>query len=74
MDATVERKAGRTRLFYDKKRRSITSERRFLTWGQRKENGIWISSVSDWRLKWLRHDALYVAAGRLRLRFMKRGA
>ena len=60
------RRAGRTRLVYDKKRRSIISERKFLTWGQ---NGIWIASVSDWRMKW--HDALYIAIGRLRLRIMK---
>jgi hypothetical protein len=36
--------------------------------GKRKENGFWIASTSDWRFMWCGHDALYIAAGRLRLR------
>jgi hypothetical protein len=42
-----------------------------MTWGKTKENGLWISRVSDWRLMFRGHDSLYVAAGRLRLRIMK---
>lgn len=43
-----------------------------MKWGKSKENGIWIAPISDWRIKFCNHDALYVAAGRLRLRLMKR--
>lgn len=40
-------------------------------WGKHKENGIWLAIISDWRILWRDHDALYIAAGRLRLRIMK---
>jgi hypothetical protein len=40
-------------------------------WGKSRENGIWFAKVSDWRLMFFNHDALYIAAGRLRLRLMK---
>jgi hypothetical protein len=42
-----------------------------MMWGKLKESGIWIAPTSDWRLMWHGHDALYIAAGRLRLRVMK---
>lgn len=42
-----------------------------MMWGRTKENGFWISPVHDWRVLWRHHDALYIAAGRLRLRLMK---
>jgi hypothetical protein len=42
-----------------------------LMWGKHLENGIWIASVSHWQLMFRNHDALYVAAGRFRLRIMK---
>lgn len=40
-------------------------------WGKSQENGIWIAPSHDWRLMFFGHDALYIAAGRLRLRVMK---
>lgn len=42
-----------------------------MMWGKAKESGVWIASTSDWRIMFRNHDALYVAAGRLRLRIMK---
>lgn len=42
-----------------------------MMWGRHKENGLWISKVSDWCLMFRGHDALYIAAGRLRFRLMK---
>lgn len=43
-----------------------------MMWGKTRENGVWFSGTSDWRLMFWRHDALFIAAGRLRLRLMKR--
>lgn len=43
-----------------------------LMFGTFKESGIWTSSVPDWRFMFRNHDALYIAAGRLRLRIMRR--
>ena len=40
-------------------------------WGTHKENGIWIGSKSRRRLLFRKHDSLFVALGRLRLRIMK---
>lgn len=40
-------------------------------WGTHKESGLWIAKASQWRFMWCGHDALYIAAGRLRLRVMK---
>jgi hypothetical protein len=42
-----------------------------LMWGRHKENGVWWASRSRRRLMWRRHDSLYVALGRFRLRLMK---
>jgi uncharacterized cupin superfamily protein len=42
-----------------------------MMWGRHKENGLWIAKVSDWRFMFRNHDALYIAAGRLRLRLMR---
>jgi hypothetical protein len=42
-------------------------------WGKRRENGIWLAPTPRWRVLFLRHDSLFVAAGRLRLRLMKPG-
>jgi hypothetical protein len=42
-----------------------------MMWGKHKENGFWIAKVSDWRFMFRNHDALYIAAGRLRLRLMR---
>lgn len=39
--------------------------------GARKENGFWLAVAKQWRILWRGHDALYIAAGRLRLRIMK---
>ena len=44
-----------------------------MMWGQHKENGFWIATTSDWRWLWRGHDSLYIAAGRVRVRVMKRG-
>jgi len=49
-----------------------------LDWGRSLENGIWITQNplyrrrSRWRVMFRAHDALYVEAGWLRLRIMKR--
>jgi len=43
-----------------------------MMWGKFRENGVWLSSVPDWRFMFWRHDSLYIAAGRFRLRLMKR--
>jgi hypothetical protein len=40
-------------------------------WGHARENGIWWATRSRRRLMLRGHDALYVAAGRLRVRIMK---
>jgi hypothetical protein len=45
-----------------------------MMWGKSKENGIWLAPSGDWRLMFWRHDALFIAAGRLRLRLMKCGS
>jgi hypothetical protein len=42
-----------------------------MMWGRNKENGVWISQTSDWRFMFRNHDALYIAAGRLRFRLMR---
>ncbi len=42
-----------------------------MMWGKFRESGIWFASTRDWRFMLHRHDALYIAAGRLRLRLMK---
>jgi len=42
-----------------------------MMWGKYKESGIWICGTSDWRLMFRGHDALFVAAGKLRLRLIK---
>jgi hypothetical protein len=42
-----------------------------VTWGKSRENGIWTTSKPKWKLLWRNHDALFIAAGRLRLRIMK---
>lgn len=42
-----------------------------MRWGKHKESGIWFSMKPDWRVMFFNHDALYVAAGRFRLRIMK---
>lgn len=41
-----------------------------LEWGVTKENSIWIGWGSYWRFLFRGHDALYISAGRLRLRLM----
>jgi hypothetical protein len=42
-----------------------------MMWGRSKDSGIWICSTSDWRVMLSGHDALYIAAFKLRLRLMK---
>lgn len=42
-------------------------------WGKHKENGVWVASSNNWKFLFDGHDALYIAAGRLRLRIMKPG-
>jgi hypothetical protein len=37
-----------------------------------KRNGVWVALMSAWRIRF-RHDCLYVAAGRVRVRVMKPG-
>ena len=44
-----------------------------IAWGRRKENGIWLARKPRRRLMFRDHDALYIAAGHLRLRLMKPG-
>lgn len=41
-----------------------------LFWGN-SETGVWLAKSSKWRVLFFGHDALYIAAGRLRLRIMK---
>lgn len=40
-------------------------------WGPTAENGVWLAEVSRRRFMWRKHSALYIAAGRLRIRIMK---
>jgi len=47
---------------------------RTLSQNNAQENGLWIATTSDWRFRYRGHDALYIAAGRLRLRLMKRAS
>lgn len=42
-----------------------------MMFGKHKESGLWLARTWDWRLMFFSHDALYVAAGRIRLRLMK---
>lgn len=42
-----------------------------MMWGRHKENGLWIAKSSNWRLMLHGHDALYIAAWRLRFRLMR---
>jgi hypothetical protein len=42
-----------------------------VSFGWRRESGIWRASRSQRRLRWHGHDSLYVAAGRWRLRIVK---
>jgi len=42
-------------------------------WGKRKENGIWLAPTSRRRVLWQRHDSLFIACGRVRVRLMKPG-
>lgn len=42
-------------------------------WGKRRENGVWLATKPRRRFMFRNHDALYVAAWRLRLRLMKPG-
>lgn len=42
-----------------------------MMFGRHKENGIWWASSSDWRFMFFGHDALYIAAGKVRLRIMR---
>ncbi len=42
-----------------------------MRWGKYRENGFWLSSTPDWRFLFFGHDALYIAAGRFRMRIMK---
>lgn len=39
--------------------------------GKHKESGFWIAPSSQWRIMFFGHDALYVAAWRIRVRLMK---
>lgn len=39
--------------------------------GKHKESGFWIAPSSQWRIMFFGHDALYVAACRIRVRLMK---
>lgn len=53
--------------------------RKRLDWGRNRENGLWVAQRplyrkrSRWRVMYRGHDSLYVEAGWLRLRIMKRG-
>lgn len=58
-------------LEYSKPLRTIIVRGSARMWGKNKENGVWMAVVSDWRWRWRGHDALYIAAGRYRLRLMK---
>lgn len=40
-------------------------------WGRSKENGIWWGGKSRRKLLFRRHDSLFIAFGRLRIRVMK---
>lgn len=42
-------------------------------WGRHGENGVWMATPGNRRYQvlWRKYDALYVAAGRVRIRIMK---
>lgn len=42
-----------------------------MMWGKAKENGAWISKVSDWRIITGGDRIVYLAAWKFRLRLMK---
>lgn len=44
---------------------------RGVTWGARKENGIWVALCSRWRVRARDRDAVFVAAWRFRVRIVK---
>lgn len=44
-----------------------------LTWGRNRQHRAWLASKPRWRVMWSGHDALFIAAGRYRLRVMKPG-
>lgn len=44
---------------------------RGFAWGRLGENEVSIASRSAWRFMWRGHDALFIRAGRLRVRIMK---
>lgn len=45
-----------------------------IKWGRCKENGVWLGTKPRYRFMFRKHDALYIAAGRLRVRIMKPSA
>jgi hypothetical protein len=49
----------------------MTDEEHKMMWGKHKENGIWIDTRPRLRFMFLRHDCLYLAIWRFRLRIMK---
>jgi len=44
-----------------------------VSWGIRRETAVWIATKPRRRFMWRGHDALFIAAGRFRLRLMKPG-
>lgn len=40
-------------------------------WGRHKENGIWRAPTPRRKLIWRRHDSLFIAFGRTRIRLVK---
>lgn len=42
-------------------------------WGHSGMNGIWRAPTKRYRVLWRKHDSLFVAVGRTRVRLMKPG-
>jgi len=49
----------------------IKDRTRGYSWGKGTENAVWFATMSRRRFMWRRHDALFIALGRFRLRLMK---
>lgn len=49
----------------------IKGQVRGYCWGQLGENAVWLATRPRKRFIWRRHDSLFIALGRFRLRLMK---
>lgn len=49
----------------------IKDQVRGYSWGEHRENAVWFATRPRNRFMWHRHDSLFIARGRFRLRLMK---